>query len=357
MIQAKLFILSQEIVLLWTDMRYVKAMKSRGIPDADARVVGGRITLCFETRDDTDMLLQWMTRDSGDSSFQEKNKMEEGKICFYQDGFDYPPTKTYEFNDAHLVYYREHSSELEGIPLQTTLTISPAIQNYGALHVEPWNVSYVAPSVDMPFQPLEVLPSTRPKIYDVFYEDLDGKRVKKLKIGSEVYLVIMSENVSGKAVNVDLSDKKHDFLYNEEILEDDILKDLVISGDTHKVLLKVVAQHEGSPGTDDEPSEENQPTNTVPPQTAPEGDKELLQYFLTDAKGTKVEEYEVGDKIILNIETKNRIGDNITIHLEDKSHDFKYNGEILKDDKLSDYSITKNLEKIELEVIVESPKK
>ncbi len=83
-------------------------------------------------------------------------------------------------------------------------------------------------------------------------------------------------------------------------------------------------------------------------------EKELVKYFLTDIEGNEVEEYAVGDKLVLNIETKNRINDKVTIFLEDKSHDFLYQGNILEDDKLKDYVINSDLEQIELEVVIQS---
>ena len=235
MIQAKLFILNQEIELIWTDMRYVRGVKTNGTPDT--RVVGGKISLCFETRDDTDLLLKWMTRESGDDSFQEENKMEEGKVCFYNEGFDYPPSKTYEFSDAYLIYYKEFSSPLDGIPLQTTLTISPAIQNYGVLHVEDWNINYVEPTVAMPYQPMD---NVQERILECYYTDLDGNKNAEPEIGDEVYLVLVTENKIGQTIDIDLSDHSKDFRYNGEVLEDDMLKGFSISKSTEKIKLEIV---------------------------------------------------------------------------------------------------------------------
>lgn len=363
MVQAKLFMLNQEIELLSVDTRYVRSFKTNGSPSA--KVIGGKLSVCFETREDSDVFLRWMTRGNGDDMYQAQDLMEEGKVCFYDGGYDQPPTRTFLFSDAYLISYRESSNIMDGTPLQTTMTISPAIQDYGVLNVEDWNLSYVEPTEELPFQPKEE-DTTRPQIYDTFYEDLDGKRVKELKIGTEVNLVILSKNVSGKTVNVNLSDKNNDFIHNGELLENDILEDLTISGDTHKEKLKIVAEHLASPTeetqieetpTEEPQSEEANAPGVAPPIVPVESSepKELEEYFLTDANGKEIDEYEVGDQIILNVKTKNRIGDKITISLEDKSHDFRYNGEVLENDKLSDYTISKDLEKIELEVIVQLP--
>ncbi|MCJ8290186.1 MAG: hypothetical protein HRT58_11030 [Crocinitomicaceae bacterium] len=241
MILAKLFVLKQEIELLSTDMRYVRRVESNG--EMDTEVLGGHITVCFATRDDTDMILRWMTKGSGGTDVRKADNMEEGKICFYDEGFDYPPTKTYEFDDALVTYYNESMNTESGIPLQTTVTISPAIQNYGVELIKSWNVSYIEPTDDIPYQPLEVYENTSPRINETYYEDADGNKIRELKIGTDVYLVIKSENISGKTVNIDLSDKKNDFIYKGEHLENDILKDLTITSDIQKEKLTVVAQH------------------------------------------------------------------------------------------------------------------
>ncbi|MDG1333812.1 MAG: type VI secretion system tube protein TssD [Crocinitomicaceae bacterium] len=351
MLQAKLFVLNHEIPLLQTQMGYTRNVNvGKGEP---SKVVGGKISLTFETLDDAHELMHWITRANGGSGASEKSKMEEGKVCFYDKGFENEPTKTYEFNDAYLVHYREYFNSSLGNPMLTTLVISPAIQNYGVENIESWNVSYIPPSEEMPYQPSQEVVVDRPKIYDTYFEDMDGNRIKELTIGTEVYLVVASENVSGKTVDINLSDKDHDFIHEGELLEDDILKDITISGDTHKEKLLIVADHSDTT-EGDQSSPQTGPEGQAPVTPGPE--KKVTDYYLTDESGEKVEEYEVGDIITLNIKTKNRVGDKLTIHLEDKTHDFKYKGEILEDDKLSDFEITKDEEQIELEVVVQSAK-
>ncbi len=101
----------------------------------------------------------------------------------------------------------------------------------------------------------------------------------------------------------------------------------------------------------------NNPFEAIAPTViSEEEEKEIVSYHITDTEGNELEEYEAGDKIILNIETKNRVGDKLTIHLEDKTHDFKYNGELLKNDMLKDYVINNDLEEVELEVVNQSQK-
>lgn len=152
MILAKLFVLGQERELLWTDMGYERDIRMNGKPSTE--VMGGLITVCYESQGDDDVILRWLTKPSEDDTWEEIDKMAEGKVCFYNNGFDYPPTKTYKFNDALLIYYKE-VFYTEGIqPMKTIITISPAIQNYGTDFVKRWNVSWIPPD-ETPYQPVE----------------------------------------------------------------------------------------------------------------------------------------------------------------------------------------------------------
>ena len=102
-----------------------------------------------------------------------------------------------------------------------------------------------------------------------------------------------------------------------------------------------------------EPWNPNNPFIEIEETTRQEEEIEDKYELITDTNGEELETYNLGDTIILNIETLNRIGDTITISLEDKSHDFKYNGQILPNDTITDYTITNDLEQIELEVIAQ----
>lgn len=85
--------------------------------------------------------------------------------------------------------------------------------------------------------------------------------------------------------------------------------------------------------------------------TQKEENKKVIEYYLTDEEGNAIEEYEAGQIIILNIETANRIGDKMNVRLNDKEHDFKYEGSLLKNDTIKDFVVSSDVEKIELEVI------
>lgn len=240
MTTAKLFILGQEIELLWADMHYNRELQINGKPNTD--VMGGLITLCFATTYNTDQILRWMTKESKDDTWEEVDKMEEGKVCFYANGFNYPPTKTYKFNDAVLVYFKEFFYAEGAQPMQTIITISPAIQNYGTDFIKRWNVSYIPPSEKMPYQPKQDLTK---RVVECYYTDLNGNKQAELQTGEEAYLVLKTENAIGETIDIDLTNHTKDFIYNDEIIENDIIKNFNVTNNLHKIKLRVIVQQEG----------------------------------------------------------------------------------------------------------------
>ena len=85
--------------------------------------------------------------------------------------------------------------------------------------------------------------------------------------------------------------------------------------------------------------------------TREEEEPTLIKNFITDLNDNEIPNYKTGDRIKLNIESKNTIGKTATVNLNDKTHDFKHLGVILENDTLRDYPISNNLEQVELEVI------
>ncbi|PKV48880.1 hypothetical protein ATE84_0896 [Aquimarina sp. MAR_2010_214] len=79
--------------------------------------------------------------------------------------------------------------------------------------------------------------------------------------------------------------------------------------------------------------------------------KKVIDYYITDLNNKRIDKILAGNIILLNIHSKNMTDELFTIKLSNKTIDFKYNGEVLTDDTLSNYRIGSNHEKIELEVI------
>ncbi len=80
-------------------------------------------------------------------------------------------------------------------------------------------------------------------------------------------------------------------------------------------------------------------------------EKQLVKYFISDINNNEISEFNIGDKIKLNILTENYIGETIDLELKNNTLDFSYMGKRLENDTLSGYIISSNKEEIELEVI------
>ncbi len=90
----------------------------------------------------------------------------------------------------------------------------------------------------------------------------------------------------------------------------------------------------------------------IPPlQREEELEEKVIDYYITDVKGNKKANYNVGDEIYLVVKTQNMIGKFLTINLRNKTKDFKYNGEILVNDTIENYPINSDLIKFKLEVV------
>ncbi len=94
------------------------------------------------------------------------------------------------------------------------------------------------------------------------------------------------------------------------------------------------------------------PSNDVAATTITDDEKKVTKYYLTNTDGDHIDNYKKDDIIIVNIETENRIGDNITFSLDDAEFDFEHSGSILPNNTFSTI-IGSDLEQVELKVITQ----
>ncbi len=95
--------------------------------------------------------------------------------------------------------------------------------------------------------------------------------------------------------------------------------------------------------------------NSSPVQATerPDSSPSHVEVYLTDLNNNRISNYSIGDKILLVLRTENMIGKNVTVSIKDKKADFEYEGQRLVDDTLEDFSVTNDIETIELTVIPE----
>ena len=245
MIRAKLFILRQEIDLLWTDMNYVRETKVDGKPTTE--VLGGYITMGFEATESSGVLAHWVTKGSDDDTFSEADRMENGEIHFYEEGAAETPKRTYKFKDAIPIFFKEVFDADNEEPLTIVMSISPAIQEYGSSLIKDWNISHVSPSTPTPSQQEEE-EKEEPKFLGYHFEDDNGKKIDqdKIRVDDVIHLVIETENADGEKITLNLDDDNLDYKYKGKVLENDTLKGVSVTGSVTKVKLTAVA--EGSDG-------------------------------------------------------------------------------------------------------------
>jgi len=244
MIRAKLFILRQEIDLLWTDMDYARTTKSDGKPISE--VLGGHITMAFEASHKTDVLTRWMTKNSEDDTFRESDLMEEGEIRFFDEDHEEAPIRTYKFSDAYPYHYEEVFDAQSDEQFTIIMSISPAVQDYGSQLVKDWNVSYLPPSDPGPGESQEE-EKTEPKFLGYHFENDKGEKIEQdaIRIDDVIYLIVETENADGEKITLSLDDDKLDYKHNGKVLENDTIKGVSVTGDRTKIKLTAVAQGSG----------------------------------------------------------------------------------------------------------------
>jgi hypothetical protein len=84
--------------------------------------------------------------------------------------------------------------------------------------------------------------SPEPLLLESYFENSEGKTIFKPKKNESIFLVIKTQNMTGKKINIDLSDDEIDYEYNGKHLENDLLEEIDITADTLKLSLKTLKQ-------------------------------------------------------------------------------------------------------------------
>ena len=81
-----------------------------------------------------------------------------------------------------------------------------------------------------------------PEIAGYYFQDMNGQRISQdeLEPEMEIYLCIETENASNQTLTINLNDPRIDYEYEGQMVENDILKDISITGNTTRIKLKTV---------------------------------------------------------------------------------------------------------------------
>lgn len=252
-VKAKLFVCGEERELFNTNLNYDRLIDWNGKPTS--ALMGGTISVTFESQMYDDSFLEWIIADRTENKKIpypfDLYQLREGKVVFYQDDFDGLEIFEYSFKDATLINYHEKFCNQSG--MQVTLTISPAMQDYRFFnnsswskksttrYIKHWQESFIPIKEAAPYKAKE---DTTPR-FTCYYTDLEGNKQAEPHTGEEVYLVLKTENAIGQTIDIDLSNHTKDFVYNDKVIENDIIKDFKVTSSVHKLKLRVVVQQEG----------------------------------------------------------------------------------------------------------------
>ena len=235
MIKSKLFVLGVERELLSTHVEYYRYLSPSGHPNSI--LMGGQLTVSFISCSDDDRLLNWMTYNPKEDICI----LTEGKIAFYDGDWAGGVLFEYKFNDAALISWKESFSAIGNEPMTVTITISGAIQEIkGITYVKTWQKSWVPPSEQASYQPKEGT-SDGLIIEYAHFEDEEGNRINEKYMG-KAYLVVGTSNQRGEYLDISLTDPEHDFKYQGNLVKDDQLKNIKITGDVTRIPLEIIEE-------------------------------------------------------------------------------------------------------------------
>jgi len=229
--QAKLFINDEERNVLDSSFLYQQLIDSNGRPKT--MIHGGGINLLVESTKNDELFYDWMF--STHTTYQ-------GYIRFYKrDG--YSKLFDFEFANCHCIHLEEKFNAEGNSPLKMELVLSPGIQKVrGQIFEKNWNPSN-------PFEnaaPITEREEKEPEFLGYHFEDKEGEVIEKdeIDVDDEIYLVIETQDAEGESVTIDLDDKSLDYEYQGKRLENDVIRNVIITGDQTKLKLKAVKQED-----------------------------------------------------------------------------------------------------------------
>ncbi|WP_299211626.1 type VI secretion system tube protein TssD [uncultured Aquimarina sp.] len=226
--QAKLFINGEERNVLDSTFLYQQLIDSNGRPKTS--IQGGKISLLIESTKNDELFYDWMFS---------THTMYNGYVRFYKrDG--YSKLFDFEFANCHCIHLQERFNAEGNSPLKMELVLSPGIQRVRDVLLEKnWNPSN-------PFDnttPVTEREENNSKILDAYFENKGGEKITKIRKGQDVFLVLKSENMNGKQVDIDLGMDQGSFEHNGELLENNVLEAHSITSDLMKIELKSTKQN------------------------------------------------------------------------------------------------------------------
>ncbi|SEK37761.1 hypothetical protein SAMN04487910_0382 [Aquimarina amphilecti] len=229
--QAKLFINDEERNVIDSTFLYQQLMDSNGRPKTT--IQDGKINVLIESTKNDELFYDWMF-----STHTTYN----GYVRFFKrDGFS--KLFDFEFANCHCVHLEEKFNAEGNSPLKMELVLSPGIQRVrGQIFEKNWNPSNPFTNAT----PITEREEKEPEFLGYHFEDKEGEVLEKdeIEVDDEIYLVIETQDAVGESITINLDDKSLDYEYQGNRLENDVIRNVSITGDQTRVKLKAIKQED-----------------------------------------------------------------------------------------------------------------
>ncbi len=225
---AKMYVEDKEINILDFKFRFTRSTDEHGKPMGKPR--GTIFEIIFETTADQSFMSWSIATD-----ITKHVKIVVSPVTAMS------KSRIIELYDVHCVYFKNNFNAQDGEPMTTLVHLTPAIMiddGYKLLD-HYWKKTDL--SANAPVTVLNNEEDEKSTIIDYYVIGEEGKRVTDFKIGDKITLVIESEGMEGKTIDIDLADKSHDFEYQGNRLLNDRLAKYQITSEQDKIELLVLA--------------------------------------------------------------------------------------------------------------------
>ncbi len=224
---AKMYVEDKEINILDFKFRFTRSTDEHGKPMGKPR--GTIFEIIFETTADQSFMAWSVATD-----MTKHVKIVVSPVTATS------KSRIIELYDVHCVYFKNNFNAKNGEPMTTLVHLTPAIMIDDGYKVLDHYWKKTDLSMDNITPTVLKRDEEKGKVIDYYLIDSEGTRIEKIEEQEEIFLVLETEEMTGKKITIDLSSKSHDFEYQGERLENDILRDYQIQGEQDKIKLKVL---------------------------------------------------------------------------------------------------------------------
>lgn len=228
-IHAKLYIDEEEYTVLNFNFDLQKRADANGRPTT--KYTGGLFNFTIESTKKLDIML-WSLHPT------QMKKVELVISPAHLDG----KSRKITLGDAICLSFTNEYFSTDNQPLKEYFTVSPGymLQNGLTIFEKNWKVT----DLELENTEATLVTEVLPNLIDYHYEDEGFNKINKdeINIDDIIYLVINSENAIGEEITINLDDNFKDYEHNGKPIKNDLLENIILEDDFHKVKLKAIKQ-------------------------------------------------------------------------------------------------------------------